>query len=59
MRNTADMTGGRPITVSSQSISDVNPLIAFYDLPGRKKKVLFYSLSTTRDVINIMKFIFI
>jgi hypothetical protein len=33
MRNTADVTGGKPIAVCSQSISGVsavNPLVAFY-----------------------------
>jgi hypothetical protein len=35
----ADMTGGKPIAVLSQSISGVsaiNPLVAFYDIHGRK-----------------------
>jgi hypothetical protein len=33
------VTGGKPIAVRTQSISDasaVNPLIAFYDIYGRK-----------------------
>jgi hypothetical protein len=37
MRNTADVTGGKPIAVLLQSISGVNainPLVAFYDIPG-------------------------
>jgi hypothetical protein len=46
--NTADVTGG------SQSISGVNainPLVAFYDIHGRKKAVLFFYFvpDTTRD----------
>jgi hypothetical protein len=35
MSNTADVTGGKPITVLLQSISGVsaiNPLVAFYDI---------------------------
>jgi hypothetical protein len=38
MRNTADMTGGKPIAVWSQSISGVsavNLLVDFYDIRGR------------------------
>jgi hypothetical protein len=45
MRNTADVTGGKPIAVLLQSISDVsaiNPLVAFYDIHGGKKEVLFF-----------------
>jgi hypothetical protein len=45
MRNTADVTGGKPIAVLLQSISDVsaiNPLFAFYDIYGGKKEVLFF-----------------
>jgi hypothetical protein len=54
MMKTADVTGGNPIAVGSQSISDVsaiNPLVAFYDIHGRKKEVLvFYFVpDTTRD----------
>jgi hypothetical protein len=39
MRNTAHVTGGKPIAVWSQSISDVsaiNSLVAFYDIHERK-----------------------
>jgi hypothetical protein len=35
MRNTANVTGGKPIAIWSQSISGVsgvNPLVAFYDI---------------------------
>jgi hypothetical protein len=40
MRNTVDVTGGKPIAVSLQSISGVsviNPLVAFYDIHGGKR----------------------
>jgi hypothetical protein len=40
MSNTADVTGGKLIAVLLQSISDVsaiNPLVAFYDIHGRKR----------------------
>jgi hypothetical protein len=46
IRNTADVTGGKPIAVRSQSISDVsaiNSLVAFDDIHGRKGKVLLFS----------------
>jgi hypothetical protein len=45
MRNTADVTGGKPIAVLLQFISGVsaiNPLVAFYDIHGRKREVLFF-----------------
>jgi hypothetical protein len=45
MSNTADVTGGKPIAVLSQSISGVNainPLVAFYDIHGGQRKVLFF-----------------
>jgi hypothetical protein len=40
MKNIADVTGGKPIAVLFQSISDVsaiNPLVAFYDIHGGKR----------------------
>jgi hypothetical protein len=56
MRNTADVTGGKPIAVLLQSISGVsaiNPLVAFYDIHGGKREVLFFYFvpDTTRDCI--------
>jgi hypothetical protein len=45
MRNTADVTGGKPIAVLLQSISSVsavNPLVAFYVIREGKKEVLFF-----------------
>jgi hypothetical protein len=47
MSNTADVTVGKPIAVLLQSISGVsaiNPLVAFYDLHGGKREVLFFYL---------------
>jgi hypothetical protein len=54
MKNTADVTGGKPIAVLLQSISGVsaiNPLVAFYDIQGGKREVLFFYFvpDTTRD----------
>jgi hypothetical protein len=54
MRNTADVTGGNLIAVLLQSISGViaiNPLVAFYDIHGGKRGVLFFYFvpDTTRD----------
>jgi hypothetical protein len=53
------MTGGMPIAVLLQSISGVsviNPLVAFYDIHGGKREVLFfYSVpDTTRDHVVIL-----
>jgi hypothetical protein len=58
MRDTADVTGGKPIAVLLQSISVVsaiNPLVAFYDIHGRKRGVLFYYFvpDTTGDNNNL------
>jgi hypothetical protein len=60
MRNTADVTGGKPITVLLQSISGVsaiNPLVAFYDIHGGKREVLFFYFvpDTTRDKYKYVK----
>jgi hypothetical protein len=54
MKNIADVTGGKPIAVLLQSISGVNainPLVAFYDIHGGKREVLFFYFvpDTTRD----------
>jgi hypothetical protein len=54
VKNTADVTGGKSIAVLLQSISGVsaiNPLVAFYDIPGGKREVLFFYFvpDTTRD----------
>jgi hypothetical protein len=54
MRNTADVTGGKPIAVLLQSIlsvSAINLLVAFYDIHGGKREVLFFYFvpDTTRD----------
>jgi hypothetical protein len=51
MRDTADVTGGKPIAVWSQSISGVRSINAFYDICGRKGEVLFFYFvpDTTRD----------
>jgi hypothetical protein len=46
VRNNVEVTGGKPTAVRLQSILDVsavNPLIAFYDIYGRKGEALFYS----------------
>jgi hypothetical protein len=55
VKNTADVTGGKPIAVLLQSISGVsaiNPLVAFYDIHGGKREALFFYFvpDTTRDV---------
>jgi hypothetical protein len=54
MKNTADVTGGKPIAVFLQSISGVsaiNPLVDFYDIHEEKREVLFFYFvpDTTRD----------
>jgi hypothetical protein len=59
MSNTADVTGGKPIAILLQSISDVsaiNPLVAFSDIHGGKREVLFFYfvLDTTRDKTHLI-----
>jgi hypothetical protein len=54
MKNIADVTDGKPIAVLMQSISGVsaiNPLVAFYDIHGEMREVIFfyYVPDTTRD----------
>jgi hypothetical protein len=54
MRNTADVTGGKLIAVLLKPISGVtaiNTLVAFYDIHGGKREVLFFYFvpDTTRD----------
>jgi hypothetical protein len=56
MRTTADVTGGKPIAVLLQSISlksAINPLVAFYDIHGGKRELLFFYFvpDTIRDEI--------
>jgi hypothetical protein len=58
MRNTADVAGGKPIAVLLQSISGVsaiNPLVAFSDIHGGKREVLFFYFvpDTTRDIYYV------
>jgi hypothetical protein len=60
MRNIADVTGGKPIAVLLQSISGesaINPLVAFYDIHGRKREVLFFYFvpDTTRDSLQFIR----
>jgi hypothetical protein len=60
MKNTADMTGGKPNVVLLQSISGVsaiNPLVAFYDIHGGKREVLFFYFvpDTTQNIQNIIE----
>jgi hypothetical protein len=55
MRITADVTGGKPIALlqSISGVSAINPLVAFYDIHGRKREVLLYFVPvTTPDNIN-------
>jgi hypothetical protein len=61
MSSTADVTGGKPIAVWSQSVSDVraiNPLAAFYDIYGGKREVLFFYLYVLQNRLNAWKFAF-
>jgi hypothetical protein len=51
MSNTADVTGGKTSNRSLSQVCDVNPLVAFYDIRGRKREMLFFYFvpDTTQD----------
>jgi hypothetical protein len=55
MRNTAEVTDGKPIAVLLQSrsgVSAINPLVAFYDIHVRKREVYsFILLRTAHETI--------
>jgi hypothetical protein len=58
MRKTADVTRGKPIAVRLNSISGVsavNPLVAFNDIHGGKREVLFFYIvpDIPRDFAHI------
>jgi hypothetical protein len=58
MRNTAEVTDNKPIAVLLQSISGVSaikPLVAFYDIHGGKREVIFFYFvsDTTRDLLTL------
>jgi hypothetical protein len=59
MTNTADMTGGKPIVVSSVlDVSTVNPLVTFYLFKKRRRAFSFLLsriLALTPIVINLYK----
>jgi hypothetical protein len=62
VKNTADVTGGKSIAVLLQSISGVsaiNPLVAFYDINGGKREVLFayFVPDTTRDIFHLLHYL--
>jgi hypothetical protein len=62
VKNTADVTGCKPIAIWLWSISGgdaVNPLVAFYNIHGRKREVVFFCSvpDTTRDYLFIITFI--
>jgi hypothetical protein len=59
MRNTPDVTCGKPIAVFLQSISGViaiNPLVAFYDIHGQKRDaiLLFCPGHHTRQLLILV-----
>jgi hypothetical protein len=49
LRNTADVTGGKFIS----SVSVINPLVAFFDIHGRKGEVIVFCFvpDTTLDIL--------
>jgi hypothetical protein len=57
MRNTADVTGTKPIAVFLQSISGVsaiNPLVAFYDIHVGNREVLFFYFDGPHDMVTAL-----
>jgi hypothetical protein len=64
IRNTADVTGGKPIAVCSQSISGVsavNLLVAFPDIHVRKVEVIlfWYFPDTTHGTYILNMFLYV
>jgi hypothetical protein len=62
MRNTTNVTGGKPIAVLLHSISGVSaniPLVAFYDIHGGKGEVLFFYFvpDITQDYIMTIELV--
>jgi hypothetical protein len=62
MSNTADVTGCKPIAVWSQfilGVNAINPLVAFYDIYGRKREVIFvyFVPDTTRACMYLFNLI--
>jgi hypothetical protein len=49
------VTGGKPIAVLLQSISvtAINPLVAFYDIHGGKREVLFFFFIIFQGILGI------
>jgi hypothetical protein len=56
MRNIADVTGGKPITICSQYISGVCVvcIVAFIDIPGKKEEVLFICPEHTTGLFIVL-----
>jgi hypothetical protein len=60
VKNTADVTGGKPSAVLLQCISGVtaiNPLVAFHDIHGRKREdssSLFYFVPDTTPDLRVL-----
>jgi hypothetical protein len=55
MRNTAAVTRGKPIAAFLHFISGVsaiNPLVAFYDIHGGKREVLFFYFDPDTTRVN-------
>jgi hypothetical protein len=53
--NTADVTGVKPNAVLLQAISGlsaINPLVAFYDIKGGKRELLFF-IQTLMQKFNV------
>jgi hypothetical protein len=64
MRNTAGVTGGKHIAVLSESISDANPLVAFYDIHGRNGGVFILAripgeTSLSREIDNAFQMLLV
>jgi hypothetical protein len=60
VKNTADVTGGKPIAALLESISGVsaiNPLVAFYDIHGGKESHSFIFSGTPHETYNIFLYI--
>jgi hypothetical protein len=47
------MTDGKPIAVSTQPVSGINPLVAFYDIIEEKERCYYILLSSNHKIYSL------
>jgi hypothetical protein len=57
MWNISDMAGGKPMAISTQTItgvSAVNPVVAFYDIHWKNRDLMFFFLCPEHNTNNTL-----